>query len=477
MAGELNFNLLNTNAPAQIANSVMAGQQMARQERMQVQQMASQERMQNQQEKLGGMQLRTAERDMASADRRQAGLDNFLRLSAENGKTGSPEELADSFFDFAVSSGNPQLIMSAQTTRQAARERNAYMASKQPTSPDMPAPANNMLGQPPVAQTSANQLPGANEAASIESQINRLQREFPNVPAAQEEVKRLAKRLDDMTKSTTVAPGSSVFQGGRAVFTAPERTDTDLIRNFNAAVAGGFRGNLFQYQAEIARAGRAPSAPRAEPAPRTQQVPLADGTIGLVNMDTGAVTPLTMGGSPVIGRGQGVTIAPKEIQKREAAFPQATASVKGFDTKADAFIKDLQALRDDPGLVQITGAIFGRTPSASRSGSRAQALYDKVTAKGGFQALQDMRDASKTGGALGNVSNQEGKQLTASFAAIDRRQSAEDVRAALDQSIATIEGSKTRMREAYDSTYEYRTARPQAPSGAPGVDAKNPLLN
>ena len=152
-------------------------------------------------------------------------------------------------------------------------------------------------------------------------------------------------------------------------------------------------------------------------------------------------------------------INPKDLQKREAAYPQATSAIKGFESKSDSFIKDLEALRDDPGLNQITGPIYGRTPSVSKEGSRAQALYDKIVAKGGFQALQDLRDSSKTGGALGNVSNQEGKQLAASFAAIDRRQNAEDVKAAINQAIGDIEGSKTRLKEAYDMTYAYRTER------------------
>lgn len=152
-------------------------------------------------------------------------------------------------------------------------------------------------------------------------------------------------------------------------------------------------------------------------------------------------------------------IAPKELQKREASFPQATSAIKGFEAKSESFIKDLKALRDDPGLEQITGMVYGRTPSVSREGSRAQALYDKVVAKGGFQALQDLRDASKTGGALGNVSNQEGKQLVASFAAIDRRQNTADVKAAIDAAIADIEGARARTREAYDATYAYRSQR------------------
>jgi hypothetical protein len=62
------------------------------------------------------------------------------------------------------------------------------------------------------------------------------------------------------------------------------------------------------------------------------------------------------------------------------------------------------------------------------------------------------------------VSNQEGKQLTASFAAIDRRQDAPDVQAAIDEAVASIEGAKVRMREAYDSTYSYKAG--SAPAAA-----------
>lgn len=149
-------------------------------------------------------------------------------------------------------------------------------------------------------------------------------------------------------------------------------------------------------------------------------------------------------------------LAPKELQKRNADYPAATAAIKGYETKADSFVADLQKLRDHPGLENITGVIAGRTPSITAEGRAAQALYDKIVAKGGFQALQDLRAMSKTGGALGNVSNQEGKQLVQSFAAISQVQDAADVRAAIDQAIADVEGSKTRMREAYDTTYEYK---------------------
>jgi hypothetical protein len=160
----------------------------------------------------------------------------------------------------------------------------------------------------------------------------------------------------------------------------------------------------------------------------------------------------------------GEGLPPKEIQKRESVYPTATSAVKGFESKSEAFIKDLKALRNHPGLSSITGIAAGRLPGVTAEGRAAQALYDKVVAKGGFQALQDLRDASKTGGALGNVSNREGQQLTASFAAIDRRQDAPDVQAAIDGAIAGVEGARIRTREAYDDTYSYKNPAGQAAS-------------
>lgn len=163
-------------------------------------------------------------------------------------------------------------------------------------------------------------------------------------------------------------------------------------------------------------------------------------------------------------------IAPKDLQKREAAFPQAKASVAGYESKADKFVRDIdELLENKDGLDEITGYLAGRTElsAISPSGRKALAKYNQITAKGGFQALQDIREMSKTGGALGNVSNQEGKQLIQSFAAIDRRQSADDVRAALEQVKSDIEGSKARIRETFDETYAYKQGGGAATGGAP----------
>ena len=174
-------------------------------------------------------------------------------------------------------------------------------------------------------------------------------------------------------------------------------------------------------------------------------------------------------------------LTPKEIQKREASYPQATTSVKALEKSTDSLIKDLKALRDHPGLDSITGVAAGRLPGITSNGRAAQAIYDKIVAKGGFQVLQDMRETSKTGGALGNVSDKEGAQLKSAFAAIDRKQEAKDVRNAIDDAISNAEGSKARVRESYDMTYDYKnksdgTASTAKPAAKGAVDTSNPLL-
>src|SRR5574343_370475 len=158
----------------------------------------------------------------------------------------------------------------------------------------------------------------------------------------------------------------------------------------------------------------------------------------------------------------GMQLSKKELQSREAAFPKATTAIKSFEADADELISDLERLKNHPGLSNITGVIAGRTPSLTAQGRAAQALYDKIIAKGGFQSLQDVRNASPTGGALGSISNQEGKQLKSAFSEIDQKMDAPDVRGAIDRTIQKVQGSKNRVREGYDLTYEYRA--PAAPA-------------
>jgi len=85
-----------------------------------------------------------------------------------------------------------------------------------------------------------------------------------------------------------------------------------------------------------------------------------------------------------------------------------------------------------------------------------------------------MRAASPTGGALGNVSNQEGQQLKDAFGTLNRTQDAADLRTQLGRVADDVRGAKTRVREAYDMTYDYRPSSGGGVAVPPGfvVDKK-----
>ena len=170
----------------------------------------------------------------------------------------------------------------------------------------------------------------------------------------------------------------------------------------------------------------------------------------------------------------GAPIPPKDRQKRDAAFPQASAGLRGAVNEIDTLRADLLALRALPGLAGITGAIEGRLPSLKGSSSLAQAKLDKILARGQFRELQNMRNNSPTGGALGAISDRENASLRSAFASLDQRQELADFQKAIDDAVAQLDFSKGNITQAFDDTYSYRQGAAPAGAPAPGADAGQP---
>ena len=236
----LDFGILQ---PVNIVGNIMAGRQEAQRNQLAQQQLAANQ----QQMQTGAMQQEKMQLEMADFKAKQAGLDKFLKMSAANGKTGSPEELASSFYDFALTQRDPQLIMAAQTMRQAARERAEFNASRQPPkiSPvgpapgalgsgtfDVNAPMPNQLAPAPTAPAApVNQL--GVDTTAIENRINEIRVKYPNLPDAQKEADRLEKQLDESRKLYTVG-GNLVTSTGKPIFTAPEKVTPTEIKKLTA---------------------------------------------------------------------------------------------------------------------------------------------------------------------------------------------------------------------------------------------------
>jgi hypothetical protein len=211
---------------------------------------------------------------------------------------------------------------------------------------------------------------------------------------------------------------------------------------------GGFKGSYQEFVTARALAGRAPAQPRPEQPP----VPVVDpktGKVILVSREeaiTGRLTPAaSMEG-----------LSPKEIQLREAKFPQAKTAVASFETSAEKLAKDLETLANSKGLEGITGLIGGRTPAITKEARAAEALYNSIVARGGFNELQNIRASSPTGGALGNVSNVEGQNLRDAYAPLKLTQNASDLRGQLLKAAQETRASVGRIKETFDMTYEYK---------------------
>jgi hypothetical protein len=158
-------------------------------------------------------------------------------------------------------------------------------------------------------------------------------------------------------------------------------------------------------------------------------------------------------------------LTPRERQNREAKLPAAKTAVTAFDAKSDKLASQIEELIAHPGLNQITGLLGGRIVGITNEGRRAEALYKSIVAQGGFSELQAMRDASTTGGALGQVSNQEGQYLRDAFGVLQRTQSTEDLQKGLRDALGAIRSAQQRTREAFEDTYAYREGA--APAVAP----------
>ena len=167
--------------------------------------------------------------------------------------------------------------------------------------------------------------------------------------------------------------------------------------------------------------------------------------------------------------GVGIQLPQKEVQKREAAYPKATAAISDVEDKSDKLVTELDRLIEHPGLSGMTGLISGRTPNITGPARQAQAIYDNIVSRGVVNVIAGLKQMSATGSTgFGQLSNQEGQMLKSTLGALSTTQDTKDVITGLKTLRDDVVGAKNRARQAYDSTYEYRTGvRPSPASATP----------
>jgi len=170
-----------------------------------------------------------------------------------------------------------------------------------------PAPANALATPAPTAAP-INAMVGGYDRRQVEAMLT----------SSNARVREMgSKLLGAIPKEDyqTAAPGSTVLRNGQVIYTAPEKAAAPPV-----SIAEYERAQkdpqFMKFLQERAIAMRPPAQPRPEPAPRTQQLTLSDGSVVLVNMDTGATIPVTAGGAGVKGK-PSATAEKAAIQRKQ----------------------------------------------------------------------------------------------------------------------------------------------------------------
>jgi hypothetical protein len=128
--------------------------------------------------------------------------------------------------------------------------------------------------------------------------------------------------------------------------------------------------------------------------------------------------------------------------------PKDAARAAGAVQKADTVIKKVDEALGQTGFFStgLTGTVLGAVP-----GTKAYDLdktIDTIKANLGFSELQAMREASPTGGALGQVAVQELSMLQSTVASLDKGQSKENLERALTQVRTHFQNWKNAVQQA-----------------------------
>ncbi len=161
-------------------------------------------------------------------------------------------------------------------------------------------------------------------------------------------------------------------------------------------------------------------------------------------------------------------------EKQDQVFAEGAARFSEHKASIDNMLSNIQALRTHPGMSRITGAMGAIPNFPGSDASNAQALLESLRSKTAAQAIQDLRAMSKTGGAVGQVTEKEWPRLENMLAALDTKQSPEAFGKALDDLAAYVDGMQARLAEAFRRQYGDRATEILGAPSAPATSSPAP---
>lgn len=191
----------------------------------------------------------------------------------------------------------------------------------------------------------------------------------------------------------------------------------------------------------------------------------------LLNRNTGAPMRSV---APELAGGERAKVLGKASGEATTALPKVQMAIQAFNQKSDRLnnVIDRAISRIGPNTTGWAGLL------SSIPGTEARALktdLDTIRANVGFEELQAMRDASPTGGALGQVSEQENLLLQSIRGSLDQMNAGQNLAENLNiikNSVAQLKALKAQQYEADVGRANGSAMPAAAPQSAPVV---NPL--
>ena len=229
-------------------------------------------------------------------------------------------------------------------------------------------------------------------------------------------------------KPESVAPGNTLVDPitGQPMFTAPNRppqpTNLSKLIEERDALPLNDPNRPFYDQAITKATTSTPAATvnigsdgqdYGKPPKDHAWARTADGKIALQPTQGGYMTPVAV---PIAGGPEARDIAADEQAKGEAQRQRAVY--------ADVVTKDIDRIinRVETSRFPVTGVGSFLSVIPGSDAGDVSAMLDGVKANIGFDRLQQMRDASPTGGALGQVSEFENRLLQATIGSLEQSQ-------------------------------------------------------
>lgn len=317
--------------------------------------------------------------------------------------------------------------------------------------------------------------------ASAGQAIQGRQEAREETKAKQEQAKRVNRTIEWLSQQGRDDLASAVSAGGlpagdavRIAMTPQEQAKpTSAIQNYEYARQNGYQGSFADFQNSGAASTNVTVNNNGNQNPVPGLSKLGEGMTYLYNPD-GTIKMDEQGrpmAAPVAG-----TDADRERQQGENAREAAVDQKMQY---GQVVLEDIGRVRDmleggrNQPITGVLGNIAGRVDGTEASDARA--LAQTIRANIGFDRLQQMREASPTGGALGQVTERELATLQSVLGNLEFSQSKGQLLENLDRLETTYRGILDKIAATGDGTLVPRrqTQQQSAPNIPEGYTAED----